>query len=48
MRRGIYFGLGASFVLMVIASFGLIQPAFGALLQELIDTAVILNALRAR
>jgi cation transport ATPase len=32
---------------MVAASFGFIQPVFGALLQEAIDVAVILNALRA-
>ncbi len=33
---------------MVAASLGLIPPAAGALLQEAIDVAVILNALRAR
>jgi cation transport ATPase len=32
---------------MVVASFGYITPAAGALLQELIDVAVIVNALRA-
>jgi heavy metal translocating P-type ATPase len=47
-KQSIYFGLGASFFLMVVASFGYIQPWVGALLQELIDTTVILNALRAR
>jgi heavy metal translocating P-type ATPase len=47
-KESIFFGLGASFVLMVIASLGYIQPAVGALLQEVIDVAVILNALRAR
>ena len=47
-KQSIYFGLGASFFLMVVASVGYIQPAVGALLQELIDTTVILNALRAR
>jgi heavy metal translocating P-type ATPase len=41
-------GLGVSFSLMVIASFGLVSPAVGALLQEALDAAVILNALRAR
>jgi heavy metal translocating P-type ATPase len=41
-------GLGISTVLMVVASFGFIAPAFGALLQEALDAAVILNALRAR
>ncbi len=47
-KQSIYFGLGASFFLMVVASFGYIQPAVGAVLQEVIDTTVILNALRAR
>ena len=31
---------------MVIAAFGWLPPAAGALLQELIDVAVIVNALR--
>lgn len=47
-KQSIGFGLGASFTLMIIASFGYIQPAVGAILQEFIDIAVILNALRAR
>jgi cation transport ATPase len=47
-RQGIRFGLGASIVLMVIASFGLIAPALGAILQEVIDIVVIFNALRVR
>jgi heavy metal translocating P-type ATPase len=47
-RQGILFGLGSSLVLMVIATFGGIQPAEGAVLQEFIDAAVIVNALRAR
>jgi cation transport ATPase len=34
-------------VAMVLAALGLIQPVAGALLQEAIDVAVILNALRA-
>jgi cation transport ATPase len=33
---------------MAIASLGYISPAIGALLQEVIDVGVILNALRAR
>jgi heavy metal translocating P-type ATPase len=41
-------GLGVSVVLMGIAGFGLLTPALGALLQEALDAAVILNALRAR
>ena len=32
---------------MGFAAFGLIQPVGGALLQEALDVAVILNALRA-
>lgn len=47
-KQSIYVGLGASFIFMVIASFGLIPPTIGALIQELLDVAVILNALRAR
>ncbi len=31
---------------MIAAAFGLITPVEGALLQEVIDVAVILNALR--
>jgi len=41
-------GLGTSFALMVVASFGLLTPALGAVLQEALDAAVILNALRVR
>jgi cation transport ATPase len=33
---------------MLVAAFGYIPPAVGALLQEVLDVAVILNALRAR
>jgi cation transport ATPase len=52
MRRialqSIIAGLGISAVLMVIASFGYITPAAGAVMQEALDAAVILNALRVR
>ncbi len=41
-------GLGVSGALMVIAAMGHITPAIGALLQEALDAAVIVNALRAR
>lgn len=41
-------GIGLSFGLMVVAVFGLISPVTGALLQEVIDVAVVVNALRAR
>ena len=47
-RQGIYFGLGASLVLMAIAAEGFVLPALGAILQEVIDVLVILNALRVR
>lgn len=47
-KQSIFIGIGLSFLLMVIAAFGHIQPALGAMLQEIIDTAVILNALRVR
>jgi P-type E1-E2 ATPase len=46
-RQSIWAGLGMSAAAMVVASFGMIPPAAGALLQEGIDIAVILNALRA-
>lgn len=47
-RQGILFGIGVSTLLMLIASFGFIPPTVGALLQEALDLATILNALRAR
>nr|WP_175420637.1 heavy metal translocating P-type ATPase [Rhodococcus sp. SGAir0479] len=40
-------GMGLSLVAMGFAAFGVLPPAAGALLQEGIDVAVILNALRA-
>lgn len=46
-RQSIWVGLALSGVAMVIAALGYIPPAAGALLQEGIDVAVILNALRA-
>jgi P-type E1-E2 ATPase len=46
--ESIYIGIGVSFVLMVIASFGVIPAPVGALAQEVLDFVVILNALRAR
>jgi cation transport ATPase len=39
--------MGLSAVLMVIAALGGIQPLHGALAQEAIDVAAILNGLRA-
>lgn len=40
-------GMGLSLLAMGFAAFGLLAPVIGALLQEAIDVAVILNALRA-
>ncbi len=40
-------GIGMSLAAMVVAAFGYLLPVEGALLQEAIDVAVILNALRA-
>jgi heavy metal translocating P-type ATPase len=40
-------GLGLSLAAMAAAAFGYLPPVQGALLQEAIDVAVILNALRA-
>lgn len=40
-------GIGLSIVAMGFAAIGAIPPVAGALLQELIDVAVILNAMRA-
>lgn len=45
-KQCIYLGMGLSIVLMVLASGGYIRPPMGALLQEIIDVLVILNALR--
>ncbi|KQV45219.1 cation transporter [Massilia sp. Root335] len=39
-------GMGLSIAAMLVAAFGYLPPVAGALLQELIDVAVILNALR--
>lgn len=46
-RQSVVFGIGLSAVAMVFAALGYIPPLAGALLQEGIDVAVILNALRA-
>lgn len=46
-KESIWAGLGLSGAAMVCAVLGLIPPAIGAVIQELIDVAVILNALRA-
>jgi P-type E1-E2 ATPase len=46
-RQSIWVGLGLSAAAMVVAGLGHIPPTLGALLQEGVDIAVILNALRA-
>lgn len=45
--QSVLIGLGLSILAMIIAAFGLLPPVAGALTQEVIDIAVILNALRA-
>jgi heavy metal translocating P-type ATPase len=45
-RQSIWAGLGLSALAMGFAAAGSIPPTVGAVLQELIDVAVILNALR--
>ena len=46
-RQSIGVGLGLSVVAMIFAAFGFLAPAVGAAVQEVIDVAVILNALRS-
>ena len=45
-RQSIRVGLGLSGIAMLVAAFGGLTPIVGAALQEVIDVAVILNALR--
>jgi len=45
--QSVYAGVGLSFVGMMVAALGYLTPVRGALVQEAIDVAVILNALRA-
>ena len=45
--QSVYVGIGLSAIGMVAAAFGVISPVQGAVLQELIDVSVILNALRS-
>jgi heavy metal translocating P-type ATPase len=47
-KQSIFVGLGCSFFFMGIAILGHLPPAIGAILQEILDVSVILNALRAR
>jgi P-type E1-E2 ATPase len=46
-RQSAYAGIGVSSAAMVAAALGWLSPVEGALLQEPIDVAVVLNALRA-
>jgi P-type E1-E2 ATPase len=46
-RQSVIAGMGLSLAAMVVAALGYLPPVAGALLQEGIDLAVILNALRA-
>lgn len=46
-RQSIGVGLGLSLIGMAFAAAGYLEPVAGALVQEAIDVAVILNALRA-
>jgi P-type E1-E2 ATPase len=45
-RESIWVGLGLSGVAMFAAAYGYVPPTVGAVFQEVIDVAVILNALR--
>jgi heavy metal translocating P-type ATPase len=46
-RQSVVAGMALSIVAMAVAAAGYLPPVEGALLQELIDVAVIVNALRA-
>jgi len=46
-RQSVWAGLTLSGAAMIVAAFGHIPPTMGALLQEAIDIAAIVNALRA-
>ncbi|MFZ2187360.1 MAG: heavy metal translocating P-type ATPase [Candidatus Moraniibacteriota bacterium] len=45
--QSILIGIGLSALGMILAFFGLISPLYGAILQEVIDVIVIINALRS-
>lgn len=45
--EGVFAGMGLSLIGMVAAALGYLTPVQGALIQEVIDVAVVLNALRA-
>jgi len=44
--QSVFAGMGLSLLAMVVAALGYLPPLYGAALQEVIDVAVILNALR--
>jgi heavy metal translocating P-type ATPase len=46
-RQSVLAGMGLSFAAMAVAAAGYLPPLAGAVLQEVIDLAVIVNALRA-
>ena len=46
-RQSVLVGIGLSLAAMTVAAAGYLAPVGGALVQEAIDVAVILNALRA-
>ena len=46
-QQSVIYGLCLSVAAMFVAAFGYLPPVWGALFQEAIDVAVILNALRA-
>jgi hypothetical protein len=46
-RQSVLAGMALSIAAMAVAAVGYLPPVAGALFQELIDLAVILNALRA-
>lgn len=46
-RQSIVIGIGLSLIGMIFAFFGYIPPVYGAVLQEVIDVVVIVNALRS-
>lgn len=46
-RESILIGIGLSLLGMLLAFFGLVSPVQGAILQEIIDALVIVNALRS-
>ena len=46
-KQSVLVGMGLSLGAMIVACFGYLTPVAGAVFQEAVDVAVILNALRA-